>query len=434
MVNIESRFTELVYSSRRTTLGRKSMTGGVAPASRDRIQFTFKFEGVRYRPTLPIVPSEANLRRARQKLARIQQSIANSTFSFAEEFPDFRHLKQVPGEGSPRTCNEVFDAYLAHCQSRLEKDDLASVTVATYRRVLNGAWRPLIGGTRFLSVQYSTLVEVADRARCSKKTYNNALSVLRRAFKFGYRDHPDKHDPTAGLKSVRMRKKDRPVIDPFTIQDAERLIAAIHGDWGEAQGNYDELRFFTGLRPSEEIALTVADFDAFAGTLRVSKARVAGLDKDCTKTGEDRTITLCPRAVAVLKHQLALRTQLVRAGKIRHDHLFFKSNGEPIRNLQYPYVRWVKTLGRQRTARYRKPYCARHSSVSWDLMVGQNPLWVAKQHGHSILTILRVYAAWAEGMVETDIAAINHAMANRPIDDEPIESAAGRGATTAICQ
>lgn len=34
---------------------------------------------------------------------------------------------------------------------------------------------------------------------------------------------------------------------------------------------------------------------------------------------------------------------------------------------------------------------------SWNLMVGLNPLWVYKQHGHSILTMLRVYAAWVEG-------------------------------------
>jgi integrase len=269
----------------------------------------------------------------------------------------------------PRICNEVFDAFLAHCQSRLEKNDLAHVTVATYRRVLDRVWRPGVGSTRFLNVRYSTLVEVADRARWSKKTYNNALSVLRRAFKFGYRDHPDQSNPTVGLASVRMRKKDRPLIDPFTIQDAERLIAAIHVDWGEAQGNYDEFRFFTGLRPSEEIALTVADFDASAGTLRINKARVAGLDKNCTKTGEDRVITLCPRGLAVLKHQLALRAQLVDVGRIRHGHLFFKANGEPILNLQYPWVRWRHTLKRLKV-RYRKPYCARHSSVSWDLMTG----------------------------------------------------------------
>src|SRR5438067_1492435 len=78
---------------------------------------------------------------------------------------------------------------------------------------------------------------------------------------------------------------------------------------------------------------------------------------------------------------------------------FFKENGEPIRNLQYPYVRWRRTLARLRTIRYRKPYCVRHTSVSWDLMIGRNPLWVAKQPGHSITTMLHVYAAWAEGAI-----------------------------------
>jgi hypothetical protein len=43
-------------------------------------------------------------------------------------------------------------------------------------------------------------------------------------------------------------------------------------------------------------------------------------------------------------------------------------------------------------------------------MVGKNPLSVAKQHGHSISTMLRVYAAWAEGAVESDVDAIKRAM------------------------
>ena len=58
-----------------------------------------------------------------------------------------------------------------------------------------------------------------------------------------------------------MRKADRPKVDPFCMQDAELLIATLHRDWGEAQGNYDEFRFFTGLRPSEQIAITVSDID-----------------------------------------------------------------------------------------------------------------------------------------------------------------------------
>ena len=43
-------------------------------------------------------------------------------------------------------------------------------------------------------------------------------------------------------------------------------------------------------------------------------------------------------------------------------------------------------------------------------MVGKNALWVAKQHGHSIATMLRAYAAWAEGTAEVDIGAIKRSM------------------------
>jgi integrase len=412
-------------------MGRKSTTGGVIPSGNNRIRLDFKFAGVRYRPTLLRFPSETNLRWARRYLQGIKQRIINGTFSFAEEFPEYRHLRKVPDQGSPRTCAQVFDAYLTHCASRVLKSDLAPVTIASYRRVLNGFWRPRIGTDRFLEVRYSKLIEIADNVSWSKKSYNNAISVLRHAFKFGYRDHPVKDDPTLGLKSVRIRKKDRPVIDPFTIQEAETLIAALHRDWGEAQGNYDEFRFFTGLRRSEQIALVVGDFDPNRRTLTINKARVAGIDKDSTKTGEDRQIVLCPRALNVLHRQLALRTRLEQADKIKHDHLFFKADGEPIRNLEYPYVRWRHTLMQLRGIRYRKPYCARHSSVSWNLMSGCNPLWVAKQHGHSITTMLRVYAAWAEGAIKADLKAIKRAMRSDPADALSAESSKRRSATTA---
>jgi hypothetical protein len=192
------------------------------------------------------------------------------------------------------------------------------------------------------------LVKIADTHHGNKKTYNNSISALRRAFDFGYLDYPEKRDPAAALKCSRRGRKDRPSIDPFSIQDAEILIAALHRDWGELQGNYDELRFFTGLRPSEEIALVVTDYDAAQGVL-------------------------------------------------------------PIPNVKYPYWPWHSTL--QRLAlRYRKPYMARHTSVSWNLMIGRNPLLVAKEHGHRIATMLSVYAAWTEGAVEADITAIREAM------------------------
>ena len=74
-------------------MGRRSLSGGVCAAGLDRVQFTFMFEGIRYRPTLPWTPTEANLRRARLHLIGIKTRILAGTFSFAEEFPDYRLIK-----------------------------------------------------------------------------------------------------------------------------------------------------------------------------------------------------------------------------------------------------------------------------------------------------------------------------------------------------
>jgi hypothetical protein len=43
-------------------------------------------------------------------------------------------------------------------------------------------------------------------------------------------------------------------------------------------------------------------------------------------------------------------------------------------------------------------------------MIDKNPLFVSRQHGHSVTTMWRTYAAWMEGALESDIALIQAAM------------------------
>lgn len=93
-------------------------------------------------------------------------------------------------------------------------------------------------------------------------------------------------------------------------------------------------------------------------------------DKHRTKTSEDRLIELCPRALEVLKRQLALRARLHLAGRISHDVLFFDGDGKPWHDLQTPWKHWKRTLDGL-NCRYREPYNARHISVSWNLMIGK---------------------------------------------------------------
>jgi integrase len=398
-------------------MGKKAERSGVSPLGKDRIQFDFEFEGKRYRPSIERAPSEGNLNRALKQLDGIKERIARGTFSFAEEFPKYRFMKEVAKAVAcgPRLCGQAFDQFIKHCESRLAKKDLAFVTVYGYRNNLDTVWRPRIGNKDFESIRYSDLSEVANDFVWAKKTYNNAISVIRCAFEYGYRDLPEKRNPAERLKALRITKKDRAEVDPFPIGEAEVLIAALHRDWGEAQGNYDEFRFFTGLRPSEEIAVEVEDCNLTTGKMKINKARVMSRDKDRTKTSVDRTLELCPRALQVLKRQIALRERLKAAGLIHHEKVFFKENGEEIVNLQFGYERWKSTLTKTVKGKYREPYCARHSWVSWILMIGKNLLWASKQNGHSVQVMLAAYAAWMEGAGDAEIAAIKAAMEGTPV-------------------
>jgi integrase len=395
---------------------------GVVHAKGSRIQFTIYVKRRRFRPTLPILPTEANLQAAQQRVQQIYARIDAGTFDLLEEFPDYRlkHRYSLVWPSSPRTatCNQIFDRFLSYCEMRVAMNDLAFSTLTGYRRILDRTWRPRLGPRLFRVVIFSDLLEIAVRQGwVSKKTYNCGLTPLRCAFAFGYKDYLDAQNPAARLESLRMMTKDRRPIDPFTIEEAEEIISALHQAWGEATGNYDEFRFFTGLRQSELIALQLPYYDAANGTVLVRRALVLGVLKDRTKNHQDRLVMLCPRARLVLDRQLALREARPFDRTVKHPYIFFKDNGEPITELSYPYRRWRSVLERL-TVRYREPYTARHCFVTWNLMVGKNFLWVADQHGHAPETMLTTYAQWQRGATEADIERIRCAMGLVPPDSQ----------------
>ena len=76
-----------------------------------------------------------------------------------------------------QTCNQVFDNFVAHCESRMAKNDLAFATFETYRRTPD-----------------------SHCGRRSIPTHNNIVSVVRCELEYGYGDHPEKHNPASALK------------------------------------------------------------------------------------------------------------------------------------------------------------------------------------------------------------------------------------------
>jgi integrase len=253
----------------------------------------------------------------------------------------------------------------------------------------------------------------------------NVVSAIRTAFKFGYKDLPGKFNPALALSTLRITKKDRPPLDPFSVSDAEAIISASHRLHGEWYGNYEEFRFFTGLRQSEQFALEVSDCDLANGAISITKAVVLSRGKNRTKTNQDREIKLCPRALEVLRSQLALRERMVAAGEVSHRCVFVTEGGDPFQTVYLPYNRWREVM-ETFAVRYRKPYNARHTYISWRLMKGDNPMLVAQEDGHSVETMLRTYAAWIKGAKSEDIERIKQAMAGRPAIDSVSEDFGAR--------
>lgn len=406
-------------------MGKKASLPGIRARGIDRIEFDFEFEGARYRPTLLRTPSEANLRRAYKQLLDIKRRIDLGLFKFEEEFPDYRFKAAMPAENkgdeatkAPETCDEVFNKFIAFCEVRVSKEDMAPSTLEGYRDILDRIFRREIGPEPFEDVVYSRLAAIVSDAtkHVKKKTYNNIVSTVRSAFKHGYKDRPGKFNPALALSSFRITKKDRPKVDPFLIQEAEVIIAASHRMHGEWYGNYEEFRFFTGLRQSEQFALETTDCDLVKGTISITKAVVNGQMKNRTKTNQDREIGLCPRALEVLRAQLSLRERLVAAGQVNHKSVFFTAVGEPFVKIFLPYNRWTEVLDTLPAIRFRKPYNSRHSYISWRLMAGHNRLLVAQEDGHSVETMERTYAAWTKGAKPEDVELIKAALAARPSD------------------
>ena len=386
-------------------MGRRSKTGGVAPKG-DRIEFTFVYAGKRRRPTIDQAPTQTNLRNAARRLKEIKREIKDGTFSFADEFPDYRFIDDIADAGGQRTVDGVCKAFVTSLRAR---DELAFATVESYRKILKRHIQADHGTKAFAGITFSSLEEVVNKIGGTKKTFNNVVSAVRQAWDYGYKDLPKKPNPALGLSGVRIPKREQPKPDPFSIDDAEARIAKTLELWGEDQADYEEFRFFSGVRPSEEIALIWPDFDQSRGELEVSKARVMAHDKDEPKNYEPRTIELCPRALAVILRRRARWSRLKLEGRVDHEHIFFREDGKPFNDLQVQWKRWRRTTLALRT-RERDPYAARHSSVSWNLMIGKNLLWVAEQHGHSAAVMLKAYAKWMKGSTPEDVERIKAAM------------------------
>lgn len=356
------------------------------------IRITFHWGGKRCRETLEgwaVTPP--NLKAAARLRQEVMDKIRIGAFDYREYFPHSKRARRLgvqPGRPADSiTFEEVGKLYLGSLTGRL-----AYSTVEGYGKLLSRYWYPKLGELPIHEIGYDMLAKIDGDTRWrSRKTRNNAVSVLRCVFGFAKDAKYIGQNPALPVKLGRHQKREP---DPLRLSEVDAVLAALQGGWK----NYFEYACFAGLRTSELIALRWEDVDFEAGLVRVCRARVRRRNKMETKNYRTRLVRMNARSRAALLRQKALTYE---AG----EWVFTKpGTHEQINDDKPPRLVWLEAVARAGVRR-RVAYQTRHTYATLLIMSGEPVAWVAEQLGDTVQMLLDRYARWIEGVGYVDPGA-----------------------------
>jgi integrase len=357
--------------------------GSGVEAREKSIRLTFSFEGRSCKETIktdgkPMPPTPKNLVYAHKLAAEIRDKIRHGTFSYADYFP-----------ASPNATTGVGTSVADQLDLWYSVQKKESSTLKGYR-IAKDWWKKHIGSKPLKGLKHSDiLAALSTEPTWSGKTRNNKTSVLRLVLALAIKDGLISTSPIEGLESAPHQRK-KP--DPFSMAETEAILKGLHDKYGPELANYFGVKFYTGLRTSESLALKWESIDWRLGQMLVSEAIVLGEHKDNTKTNVARLVELNPRALAYLKAQKA-HSFLLKDGWVFPDP---KTHERWVDDWTPREMYWRPTLKRL-GIRYRSPYQTRHTYATMMLMAGMKPAFGAGQLGHSTEMFLRTYAKWIDG-------------------------------------
>lgn len=347
------------------------------------IQVTFYWNGERYRPTLKISPTPTNLKYATRLKAEIERAIALGNYTleqYAAHFPTSRIARSTPKDDSRLTFKDMSDLWLS------ASSQLSHGTLVKYRQALN-FWLRHLSDMPVADIKYSTIAALANTQEWNAKNRNNILIPLRSVLELAVLDGVIDSNPASRIKNAKVQKEPP---DPLTMEEVELVLR--HMQKYDAQiVNLFEFSFFTGMRPSEVIALRWGDIDHHRELARVKRARTFGQEHE-TKTYTVRDVEMNSRAQAALARQK--QHTFLKDGYVFDNPVTGESYTEerPLRRAYWSPT--LKALGMRERAFYQ----TRHTYATLNLMAGANPMWVSKQMGHANMQmLLKVYAKWIDG-------------------------------------
>jgi integrase len=203
--------------------------------------------------------------------------------------------------------------------------------------------------------------------------------------------------------------------DPFEEEERDAIVASFR----QKVSFYYPLvytPFFTGMRPSEALALCWGDIDLRRGEISITKSRYLGEESGTKTEGSERVIKLHPSVIEVLR---AIKPMHVT----EETPVFLNKYGEPINFHTWRAKIWYRAL-RANEIRVRKPYTMRHTFISVGLTNGVKIKWLAEYCGTSVAMIEKHYGKYLGGDSEEQLE--RHIRAETETLGETVDEKTGR--------
>jgi len=346
----------------------------------------------------PLKDNPKNRRRMEARVILMNEEFERGTFDYLKWFPNgnkahlFKHKSTVP-----ETIGEYYGVWIERkkppvVRAGLERD---------YRDHFRLYILPKFEDTRLAELTPAMLDALRSyllhERGLSLKSVRNVIDASFRAM---YRDartvdyvpELEGKDPFGALQWPRL-KIGKP--DPFTEEERDALIAHFR-ETGPFYYALVYTLFFTGMRPSEALALRWGDVDLKRREIQITKSRY--LDKEAgTKTAaSEREIKILPKLAEVL-------SEIKPLDVTEETHVFLNQNGQPINFHTWRAKIWYRAL-RAKKIRERKPYTMRHTFISVGLSNGANPKWLGDYCGTSLTMIEKHYGKYIRNDSEEQLS------------------------------